>query len=116
MSVTVPLSYPAPIPVGHRVELTWFVKLGGLRGNKPAARPFEPHLRDLDSGVTYAPEWQLGSFHAFRSDVVNAYRPEPHADLEVASTLRGRVSGCTVVHVGLAEPYQQTLLVLDEER
>ncbi len=59
MSVTVPLAYPAPIPVGHRVELTWFVKLGGLRGNKPAARPFEPHLRDLDSGVAYAPEWQL---------------------------------------------------------
>ena len=116
MSVTVPLAYPAPIPVGHRVELTWFVKLGGLRGTTPTPRPFEPHLRDLDSGVAYAPEWQLGSFHAFRSSTVNAYQPEPLDGLEVASTLRGRVSACTVVHVGMAEPYQQTLLVLDEER
>ncbi len=116
MSVTVPLAYPAPIPVGHRVELTWFVKLGGLRGNKPTPRPFEPHLRDLDSGVAYGAEWQLGTFGAFRSDTVNAYAPEPLPQLEVASTLRGRVAACTIIHVGLAEPYQQTLLVLDEER
>ncbi|MDO8185356.1 hypothetical protein Q5424_06735 [Conexibacter sp. JD483] len=115
MSVTVPLAYPAPIPLGHRVELTWLVKLGGLRGNKPSSQPFEPHLRDLDSGIAYGPEWQFGSYGMFRSDRVNAYSQEPRPDLEVERTLRGRVVACTVVSVTLAEPYQQTLLLLDEE-
>lgn len=116
MSVTVPLAYPAPIPVGHRVELTWFVKLGGgLRANKPTSRPFEPHLRDLDSGIAYGTEWQFGEFVGFRSDRVHPYEPEPLARLEVERTLRGRIAACTVVNVSLAEPYQHTILLLDAE-
>lgn len=114
MSVTVPLAYPAAIPVGHRVELTWFVRLGGMRGNKPSSRPFEPYLHDLDSGVAYGTEWQLGTFRAFRSDHVHPYELEPLPQLEVERTLRGRVTACTVVTVTLPEPYQNTILVLDE--
>jgi len=115
MSVTVPLAYPAAIPVGHRVELTWMLQRGGLRGNKLSAKPFEPFLRDLDSGVAYGCEWHVGSFDAFRSDRVHPYASEPLPELEVERTLRGRVAACTVVTVAVADPYQHTILVLDEE-
>ncbi len=117
MSVTVPLAYPAAIPVGHRVELTWFVKLAGMRAYKPSSRPFEPHLRDLDSGVAYGAEWQLGS--------VRRLPLRPPSTPTSPSRCRGcRSSGrcaaaslaCTVVPVRLPNPYQNTLLLLDEER
>jgi hypothetical protein len=34
MSLTVPLAYPAAIPVGHHVELTWRLKPAGISGKK----------------------------------------------------------------------------------
>lgn len=115
MSVIVPLAYPAAIPVGHRVELTWRVNRGRRRGSKPTPSPHEPFLLDLDTGVGIGPEWQLGDFVAFRADHVHAYAVDPLPQLEVERTLRGRVVSCTIVHVTLPDPYQQTILVLDEE-
>jgi hypothetical protein len=116
MSLTVPLAYPAAVPVGHHVELTWRFKPGGLRGNKPTSRPYEPFLIDLDSGVQYAPYWQVGTHDTFRSHAVNDYASEPRLELDVERVVRGRVRSCTVVHIGLSEPYQQTILVIEEDR
>jgi hypothetical protein len=65
--------------------------------------------------VQYAPEWQVGTFATFRSGTVNAYASEPRLDLDVERVVRGRVRSCTIVHVTMAEPYQQTILVVDED-
>lgn len=115
MSLKVPLAYPAAIPIGHHVELTWRLKAGGLLGNKLVEQPYEPFLIDLDSGVQYAPEWQVGTHATFRSGAVNDYASEPRVELQVTRVVRGRVRSCTIVHVGMAEPYQQTILVIEPD-
>lgn len=115
MTLIVPLAYPAAIPVGHRVELTWYLKPGGIRRNKLESVPPQPFLVDLDSGVRYGTHWQLGEYVTFRSDWPNRYALDPLPQLRAERIVRGRVAACTIVHVGLGEPYQQTMLLVDEE-
>jgi hypothetical protein len=115
MTLIVPLAYPAAIPVGHRVELTWYLKPAGVARRKLASAPPEPFLVDLDSGVRYGVEWQLGEHLSFRSDRPNRYELDPLPHLQAERIVRGRVAACTIVHVSLSEPYQQTMLLIDEE-
>ena len=115
MTVIVPLAYPAAIPVGHRVELTWYLKPSGRGGRRLASLPPQPFLVDLDSGVRYGAHWQLGEHDRFRSDWPNRYALDPLPELRAERVVRGRVAACTVVHLDLSEPYQQTMLLVDEE-
>lgn len=42
------MHYAVQIPVGHRVELQWPEMGGG---------PHQPVVKDLETGVVWAPEW-----------------------------------------------------------
>ena len=55
--------HATPIPVGHRVELTWHEEV--QRGLVPSQvrtdyRPHQPVVRDLDTGVEYSTDWGFG--------------------------------------------------------
>ncbi len=115
VSQQITLAFPAAIPVGHRVEVTWYPEPAGLLGRKQKPAPAHPVLVDLDTGVRYVTHWHVGRHAAFRSDRPNDYATAPLGDLVAERVLRGRVRACTVVHVSLSDPYQHTVLVLEEE-
>lgn len=118
MARTVALNYPAPIPVGHSVEVTEFADTRPERKRRGDAR-FEafsyPVLVDLDTGIRY-----MNHVHASiggnggNSFFANRYPLEPLPSLVVARVWRGRVAACSLVMVEALESQHTTLLV-DEE-
>jgi hypothetical protein len=115
MNVTIALDYPAPIPVGRRVEVTWYYKPAGMRGDKLKSAPSQPALVDLETGVRYGPNWAHGAFASFRPGSPNRYALEPLPELTVERRVVAKVLACTIVHVPVAEPYQETMLALEVE-
>ena len=110
---TLALSYPAAIPVGHRIEATWFLKPRGRRAPIPS-KPAEPVVTDRDTGIRYGLHWHFGEAALFRPDRPNAYTLTPLDGLQVERVVRGRVTACTIVQISpTAEPYQHTLLELE---
>jgi len=83
--VTVELSFLAPIPVGHKVELTTYRKM-----LDPTRMLYEswadlPAVKDLDTGIEYTSvilELELGKQETW---------------LEVEQTVVGRVTACRVI-------------------
>ncbi|MFE6971638.1 hypothetical protein [Isoptericola sp. NPDC057653] len=115
MPRTVTLNYPAPIAVGHAVEITEFTdtrpekKRRGFAGAEPSSHPV---VVDLDTGIRY-----MNHVHASaggnggNSFTPNRYPLDPRPDLPVAATWRGRVTACTLVMVEGLENQHTTLLV-----
>lgn len=110
------LNYPAPIPVGHLVELTWFADQRPARKRDrpdwtiPSAHPA---VRDLDTGIAY-----LNLAHVSAgANGGNPFVPQnlpttTRSDLEVREIQRGRVASCTLVYLeGLTT--QQTVLEVE---
>jgi hypothetical protein len=105
-------AFTAPIPVGHRVEITFFERHVELREGiftdktRMERRPVpnEPLVRDLDTGIVYADEIhfqkpaELGNH-----EQVEAYRASlcrglaPASDMVAVETIRGRVHECTII-------------------
>jgi len=111
------LNYPAPIPVGHLVELTEFEDTRPekkRRGFDMGEAFRHPVVQDLDTGIRY-----MNHVHASRGDnggnsfTPNRYPLMPRPDLSVSRVWRARVTACTLVFVeGLS--VQHTTLELDE--
>lgn len=107
---TVALNYPAPLPVGHTVEVTEFADTRPERKRKGFSQSeafAHPVVVDLDTGIRY-----MNHVHASRhgnggnSFTANRYPLEPRPDLEVAARWKGRVTACTIVMVeGLENPH-----------
>lgn len=111
---TVVVVFAAPIPVGHRVELTWFevVRPGLVPGQERTDdREHQPVVRDLDTGVSYTTDWVVGVERRPRPDAPYRVGDGPRADARPSATLRGVVRACTVITIrGYPEVDVQTEL------
>jgi hypothetical protein len=85
------------IPIGHRVEVTWF-------------REEDPRIVDLETGVEYDSGRMYSNTPA--SVPQRLVDLEPKSDLQARGALRGTVRRCVVTRIGDA---QQTLLVVEPE-
>ncbi|HEY8376331.1 MAG TPA: hypothetical protein VIK91_07580 [Nannocystis sp.] len=91
------LHHAAPIPVGHRVELQFYERNDGFFVVEYIEQVDTPLIRDLDTGIEYAPEWlfkrepweQLGPSSAKALEMSPSVRP--------TRSLVGRVIACRVV-------------------
>jgi hypothetical protein len=115
MSESIRLNYPAPIPVGHVIEVTEFLdtRPEKKRRGYPRGEPFQiPVVRDLDTGIRY-----MNHRHVSRGDnggndfVPSAYPTEPRSDLVTGRTYRARVTACTLVMIEGLENQHTTLQV-----
>jgi len=118
MVVRLALNYPAPIPVGHTVEVTEYADTRPERKRRgfDAAEAFRhPTVRDLDSGILY-----MNHVHASAGPdtsvpfLANDYPVVPREELVVARVWRGRVTACALVHVEGPDT-QHTALRIDED-
>lgn len=99
--------YVAPIPVGHRVEVHFFARDTGFFATDFHEQLDMPLIRDLDTGVEYAPEWLFER---------KPGPPELSPTVQATRTVTGRVIACRVV-AGLsgADWTAHTRLTLREE-
>ncbi|CAM3316263.1 hypothetical protein [Stackebrandtia soli] len=101
------LDFPAPIPVGHRIEVTTFAA-PRPGPNEPVGDPSRsPVVHDLDSGIRYADE-----VHVSGRGRHGGFLLAPRDDLSVTAVIRGRVTACTLVHVSI-HPIQHTVLEVE---
>ncbi len=110
------LVFAAPVPVGHRVELTWWAEAdkGRLLTRAGKRMPFVPELTDLDTGVVWVAAWTHASASGRRSHEVLELGPR-RGDVTVVGRLVGRVRACSIATVTWAEVTQQTALELEVE-
>ena len=86
-----------PVPVGHRVEVTWY-------GDG------EPRIVDVETGVEYdSGELYSNTPSSIPQRLVDL---EPKRDLQARAALRGIVRRCVVTWI---RNVQQTLLVVETE-
>lgn len=108
--------FVAPIPVGHRVEITWYeVVRPGLVPSQERVdeREHQPVVRDLDTGVVYTTDWVVGVERRSRPDAAYRVGDRPRTDARAKDTLRGVVRACRVITVrGFPEVDFQTELVI----
>lgn len=89
--------HAAPIPVGHRVELQFFERDTGFFSVEYNEQLDMPLIRDLETGVEYAPEW------LFKREARDHLGPSSPRVLEMSPTVRptrsltGTVVACRVV-------------------
>lgn len=110
---TYPLIFPCPIPVGHRVRLTWYqgTKSGFFSG--PETRPEEPLVEDLETRVLYAPSWIFLDDSYYQPMTRPGVPDTPRADLRKSATVEGVVVSCHIVPVRTKQ-YTATYLTLEE--
>jgi hypothetical protein len=118
MARTLRLNFPAPIPVGHTIEVTRFADTrpeGKRRGDGRFEAVTFPAVVDLDTGIRY-----MNHVHGSAGGngglpfFANSYPLEPRPELPVAEVWRGRVTACTLVMVEGLEG-QHTMLVVAEQ-
>ncbi|MGO2634412.1 MAG: hypothetical protein ACTH9H_11755 [Galactobacter sp.] len=109
------LNYPAAIPVGHRVELTWFEDTRPERQRHKVSwyEPYSrPVVKDLETGIVY-----MNYVHA--SNGVNGghgYTPKDYPfgyrqELPVREVWVAKVLACTLVFVEALESRHTQLLL-----
>lgn len=109
--------YVAPIPVGHRVRITWNQE--AQRGLVPGQertddRPHEPVLTDLDTGIVFTSDWGHGAGRRKRPDQPYDVGPDLVSDFREERSVEGTVAACRVITVrGYPDLEVQTELVLD---
>ena len=106
----------APIPVGHRVRLTYYVhERPGLFSSTSVELPHEPVVEDLDSGVIYCSDRPYSGSGVKRPRV--PYEVDLTATGVVAQTVEGVVRACRVLTVrSFSEVDVQTHLTIAEQR
>ncbi|SFE09344.1 hypothetical protein SAMN02745121_02996 [Nannocystis exedens] len=92
--------FQAPVPVGHRVELVWYeIVTAGMFGQSRKARPHEPVVTDLDTGVVYVSDRVLETAGAKLPHEPFEVSDRPPGYAEVARRVRGIVRGCRVITI-----------------
>ena len=92
--------FAAPVPVGHRVQVTWYEKVeAGLVPSqvRTDSRPAQPVIRDLDTGISYETDWAIGHGGKGRPDTPHDVADAPLADFRVERRISGVVRRCRVV-------------------
>lgn len=111
--------YQAPVPVGHRVEIRWYqqTKEGLFGGKKTKERPFEPVIKDLDTGIEYLTDFLPGANTGGKlPDIPLRVDLDALKTGEVTRTLVGRVVSCQVVTIrGFSDYDVQTHLMIEPE-
>lgn len=111
--------YVAPIPVGHRVEITWTeeVRRGLVPGqDRTDGRPHQPVIVDLDTGVVYLSDWAVGASRRKGPDQPYEVGAGTLSDHRVGRVLRGVVRACRVITVrGFPQLDVQTHLEVEPE-
>lgn len=105
-----------PIPVGHRVELRFFLQDAGGWKQRLVPCPTEPLVIDLDTGVEYGNWWHYSDAAGVKGNCTppNEYPLAQRASLETFETVTGRVLSCRVLTEAMNTMYHaQTTLVLD---
>jgi hypothetical protein len=111
--ITVETLLVAPVPVGHRVRITFFQLVGrGLFGRGVQDLPHEPLIEDLDTGVSYASERPFPHPSVKEARVPLPIEASPSA--EVDRVVTGVVRSCRVTTVrGFAEVDVQTVPIVE---
>jgi len=115
-TITVP--YVAPIPVGHRVELHFYMEEKGVFKKQKALNPYLPLIRDLDTGVEYGHMDHYMKVLGLSSVPLppHDYPLSPRSDLEWTDIIKARVVSCRVLTEAWSDEYQaQTTLVIELE-
>lgn len=103
--------FACPVPVGHRVQVRWYLRPdAGVWADRLERVPEQPCVDDLDTGIRYAPLWMV----ATNRPAVGPWFPighEPAPDLVEDTTLVGRVEACVVSTVESTGQVQTLLLV-----
>ena len=89
----------APIPVGHRVEITGFKREAPALFGKgdQVLDEDEPYIRDLDSGIVYTVPWHhTGKHFVMLSD---RYGDAVAPNIQPTAQVVGRVVACRVVTI-----------------
>ncbi len=110
--------YVAPIPVGHRVRVTWHaLEEAGLAGQtRTDERPYEPWITDLDTGVEYRTDWAVGTERRRHRDQPYILGEQFVSGVSVEREVIGTVRSCRVLTIrGYPDLEVQTHLVLDLE-
>ena len=92
----------ALVPVGHRVEITWFKreKPALFGSGEQVLDEDEPYVRDLDSGIVYTVPWH----HTGKPFILSSDRSGDDAvaaQNQPTARVVGRVVGCRVVTVAV---------------
>ncbi|MFI7276987.1 hypothetical protein [Streptomyces sp. NPDC049879] len=119
------LTRPTPIPLGHRVELTWYTR--PVRGGRWKPDSGDAALiRDLTTGVTYSSREHVADLNAWTTGVVRLRRIEgvvpedlegvfaiePRKDRVVHRRVTGVVTDCVVLQEA---EWARTVLTLTVE-
>ncbi|WP_059007707.1 hypothetical protein [Streptomyces specialis] len=116
MSVKLSLNYPAPLPIGHLVEVTEYADTRPEKRRKgfDMSEAFRhPVVADLDTGIRYMNHVHARAYgNGGNTFTANDYPFTPRANLVVSRVFRARVAACTLVFVeGLS--VQHTMLLLE---
>ena len=93
--------FAAPIPRGHRVEVTWYAKTvtGLLSGRRLQEFPYHPVVRDLDTGIVYGSFdffWRQGAVSTVSTETPTSLELDVLPEFSIASRLIGTVISCRV--------------------
>lgn len=111
---TLQIAFAAPVPVGHRVRVSWMAREeSGLFSSKRIEHPERPRVEDLDTGIVYEPYWMVDdSGGALRLSEWLPVRVGQALDQD--RTVEGIVQGCRVITYNSTEGHVlQTLLVVE---
>lgn len=91
----------APIPIGSRVEMTWYrtPSSGLLSGTQLESHPYAPVVRDLSTGIIYGGVdtfWQRGSVTVVPPGAPLSLQWDPLAGSQVEYRVVGKVLACRV--------------------
>ena len=107
----------APIPVGHRVEITWHgekkLSWKGKISADPAKRA-NAVIKDLNTGVVYGTLDFYLRATSYNTEDGRPLEAEPLPELGVAGRVTGRVAACRVLtgtYQGKVSAVQTTLTV-----
>ncbi|MBZ5714913.1 hypothetical protein [Nannocystis pusilla] len=110
--------FQAPVPVGHRVELTWYdiVDAGFFGGANRKPRPHEPVITDLDTGIVYLSDRVLDTHGSKSPDTPVALSDAVSGLAERVKSVRGIVRACRVITVrSFADIDLQTELTVEPQ-
>ncbi|MDA0185270.1 hypothetical protein OJ997_33505 [Solirubrobacter phytolaccae] len=108
--------YSAPIPVGHRVEVHWYVaQTGGVLGPKTEQQDHQPLIKDLDTGIEYMGDWLLTHTGIKRPKRAIEVSEHLRHELEPVRVLVGTVRRCRVVTLAWSEYDVQTHLDVEPD-
>lgn len=89
--------HAAPIPIGHRVELQFFERDTGFFSVEYSEQLDMPLIRDLDTGIEYAPEWLFKTGARDHLGVSSSQALEMSPSVRPTRALSGTVVACRVV-------------------